>query len=208
MAKARPAIVTILFIPAIVGLAIQLATFNSLANQLFILALFLLAPEQAYMAWVDLRRISLLTRMGLSRHLEGFTRLVWMTILGQLLGFYLAAFGFLGWGFLVVLFSLIGFNLLATIRLEPDAESPITPRDAKERRIILALNGFAACLGLFWLVNLAETVAAAGILTIVLMYVSSKWVVYGKAWRRNRSNLSAHAADATEQHPYSPKQNQ
>jgi len=112
----QAAIATALFIPAMVGMAVQLVIASSWADRLLILALLLLAPEQAHMAGADLRQIDRVSRQCPDPRLKSFYQLVWVTILGQLWGFYLAGVGQAGWGILIILISLIGFNLRASIR--------------------------------------------------------------------------------------------
>lgn len=198
---AKAAIATALFVPAMVGLAVQLATARTWSDGLLILALLLLAPEQAYMAGADLRQIDGVNRHRQDPRLKPFHRLVWVTILGQLVGFYLAGIGQPAWGILIILSSLIGFNLRAAIRLVPGAHQPILPWGPQNRRDVLLLNGIAAGLGIFWLMNLARIWAATGILLIAVAYVVSKLRAYYQAWRRSSSDLLPHAPHTIQQHP-------
>jgi hypothetical protein len=194
----RPALATAMFLPAMLGLAVQVENAPSLPQSLLGLALLLLAPEQGHMAGVDLRQIAAVERRRRDPRLHAFRRLVWVTILGQLAGFYLAAVGWLGQGMLVILGSLVTFNLMAAIRLEPDAENPVQVFGAANRRDVLILNSVAASLGLLWLLGLAQLWAAIGMLAIVLAYVGSKLAGYGKAWQLPRPTSVPHVSDSVE----------
>jgi hypothetical protein len=201
ISMAQAAIATALFIPAMVGLTVQLVMTSSWADRLLILALWLLAPEQAHMAGADLRQIDRVGRQGPDPQLQPFHQLVWVTILGQLLGFYLAGIGQAGWGILIILSSLIGFNLKATIRLVPGAKQPILPWGPQHRVDVLLLNGIAAGLSIFWIMNLGQFWAAAGILLIAAAYVASKVGTYYQAWRESSPALFPHATNTIQQHP-------
>lgn len=198
---AKAAIATALFVPAMVALAVQLATARTWSDGLLILALLLLAPEQAYMAGADLRQIDGVNRHCQDPRLNPFHQLVWGTILGQLVGFYLAGIGQPAWGMLIILSSLIGFNLRAAIRLAPGAHQPILPWGPQNRRDVLLLNGTAAGLSIFWLMNLGQFWAAAGILLIAAAYVTSKLATYYQAWRQSSSTLLPHSTYTIQQHP-------
>jgi hypothetical protein len=194
-------IATALFIPAMVGLMVQMAAAHGWADSLLILALLLLGPEQAHMAGADLRQIQLVQRHHQDPRLQSFQRLVWATIGGQLLGFYLAAMGQFGEGIMVILSSLIGFNLLASIRLAERNEEPIVTSGPQDRIAVLMLNGVAGSLGYLWCLNLGRFWAAAGILLIVGVYLASKFGSYYPTWRTLVLALLTHAGRAAEQHP-------
>jgi hypothetical protein len=126
---------------------------------------------------------------------------VWATILGQLLGFYLAAVGQVGGGLVIILNSLIGFNLLASIRLVPGDKAPIIACGPQDRIEVLVLNGVAGSLGCLWWMNLGRLWAAVGILLIAAVYVAAKFKSYYKTWRNPASASLSHVASAVEKHP-------
>jgi hypothetical protein len=203
-----PGIATALFSPAILGLGIQTATAGGVSPKVLALALLLLGFEQAHMAGVDLRQVSLVQRRVKDPRLQPFQWVVLGTIAGELVGFYLAAAGVLGGGMLVILISLIGFNLLASIQLAPQAPEPIIPCRAENRFDVLALNGVAVGLALFWLQDPTQPWPALGILAIVLTYIGSKLTTYLKTWRQVLASSPPHIPDSTQQHPETCQQNQ
>jgi len=179
----------------------QLVQASSWSSRLLILALLLLAPEQAHMAGADLRQIQSVQRRHPDHRLQAFYRVVWATIVGQLLGFYLAAVGQFGGGLVMILGSLIGFNLLAPIRLAPGDEAPIIACGPQDRIDVLVLNSVAGGLGCLWWMDLGRFWAAVGILLIAAVYVAAKFKSYYKTWRKSASVSLAHAASAAEEHP-------
>ena len=198
MVRFRPAIAAAFFLPAIAGLAIQVATSQAWPERFLALAMLVLAPEQAYMAGVDLRQIMFVQRRKQDVRLKTLHRLVWATIAGQLVGFYLAATGWLGWGMLAILCSLMMFNSLAAIRLDPANQTPIIRFRWIDRLNVLGLNLLASCLGILWLLNTIQIWAAGGILAIVSAYVISKLLAYGRAWQQFDSASPTHAANTAE----------
>lgn len=226
----RPAFAAALFLPAGLGLWGQVLQPDPLPYRMLALALLLISMEQAHMARVDLRQVIAVQqrRTGLSpgdnERLTAFHRLVWLTILGELAGFYLAAAGYLGPGVLVILASLVGFNLTAGIRLEPAAASPIHAAGVRTRLDVLAIDAVAMGLGLLWMARLAQGWVAGGLLALVLLYASIKVVIYAlsqwslfKQHRGQSSTTSTtsttsmasavHVANAAQQHPHPSQQN-
>ncbi len=165
------------------------------------LTLLILVPEQAHMARVDLHHVALAQRMQPDPRLKAFRQLVWGTIFGQLFGFYLAAMGWLGLGMLVLLAALTGFNLMAKIRLDPRGETLIMHSGIRDRWNVLALNGLAAALGLFWRLDWGQIYVAFGLLILVAGYGASKLLIYGRAWQQSRYPSASHASDTINEHP-------
>jgi hypothetical protein len=198
MSVSRAAIATALFIPAVVGLGVQLIHADSWSSRCLILALLLLGPEQAYMAGADLRQIKRVQSYSHDPRLQPFHRLVWMTILGQLCGFYLASMGRLTLGLALILGSLIGFNLLAPIRLAPGTPTPVIPWGPRHRLDVILLNGVAGSLGFLWGVKVYQFWAAAGILLLVTVYVVSKLTEYYRVWQQSSSASLPHATNTVE----------
>ncbi|MGF1570275.1 MAG: hypothetical protein ACFCVD_19755 [Nodosilinea sp.] len=184
----RPDLAAALFLPAGLGLLAQVLQPHPLPHRILALALMLISVEQATMARVDLRQIALVER-GLTLHAHGqdanlarFRRVVIATIGGELAGFYLAATGYLGGGVLVILTSLVGFNVAAGVRLDPAAAEPIQPAGMGSRLDVLAIDGVAMGLGILWIAHLARGWVAGGLLALVLVYAASKLMTYGANW--------------------------
>jgi hypothetical protein len=193
-----PHLAAALFIPAGLGLVGQLALPYPLAHRILALALLLISVEQAHMAKVDLRHIALVQQKQPDARLQPFARLVWLTIVGQLVGFYLAATGYLGGGVLMILTSLLGFNGGAAIRLDPSALEPITASSWRDRLDVLTIDVLAMILGGLWMAGWGQLWVSGGLLALVMLYGTGKLITYGQAWAKARS--AVHVADTAQQH--------
>ncbi len=212
-----PALAAALFMPAAAGLLYQAGQPHPWPHRLLALALLLLSFEQAHMARVDLRHVELVAQRSsdLSGSLSGdlprdlrlhhFGRVVMLAILGQLLGFSVAAAGYLGWGMASILVSLVGFNLAATIRLEPGTAKPIQAAGWRSRLDVLMLDAIALMLALLWIAQKFQAWVASGLFAIAVLYGASKLLVYITAAARQRSLV--HVAHTAQEHPQPPQQN-
>ncbi|PSR17959.1 hypothetical protein C8255_09940 [filamentous cyanobacterium CCP3] len=194
-----------LFMPAAVGLLYQAVQPHPWPHRLLAIALLLAIFEQAHMARVDLRNVEAVgQRLGDSR-LQHFGQVVIWTVVGQLVGFYGAAVGYLGWGMAVILLSVIGFNLVATLRLEPTATQPIQAADWRSRLDVLSLDAIALILACLWIGQHFQNWVAVGMFAITALYSASKLVTYAKALGQQPSAI--HVAHAAQEHPQAPQQN-
>lgn len=204
-----PALAAALFMPAAAGLLYQAGQPHPWPHRLLALALLLMSFEQAHMARVDLRHVALVAwRLGNQSkdlRLRHFGRVVMLTVLGQLLGFSVAAAGYLGWGMALILVSLVGFNLAATIRLEPDTATPIQAAGWRSRLDVLILDAIALLLALLWIAQKFQAWVAGGLFAITLLYGTSKLWAYITATARQKSLV--HVAYAAQEHPQPPQQN-
>ncbi|MGF1517267.1 MAG: hypothetical protein ACFCVB_05610 [Nodosilinea sp.] len=212
-----PALAAALFMPAAAGLLYQVGQPYTWPHRLLALALLLMSFEQAHMARVDLRYVELVTQRprDLSGDLSGdlsrdlrlhrFGQVVMLAVLGQLLGFSVAAAGYLGWGMALILVSLLGFNLTATIRLEPSAAQPIQAAGWRSRLPVLILDAIALMLALLWIAQKFQAGVAGGLFAITLLYGASKLLAYLTAATRQKSLV--HVAHAAQEHPQPPQQN-
>jgi hypothetical protein len=174
----RPTIAAICFLPAGIGLLVQAVQSLALDDRLLFGALLIMCVEQAHMARVDLQQIEAVKHYGQIPQLQPFRQVVVGTIVVELLGFYLAAGGFPGWGALVILGSLIGFNLVAKIRLTPHGPTPVSVAGITTRLDVLMIDAIAVGLVLLWLTDAARLLAAAILLGLTLLYEVSKLVTY------------------------------
>ena len=212
-----PALAAVLFMPAAAGLLYQAGQPYPWPHRLLALALLLMSFEQAHMARVDLRHLELVAQrssaltenlpkdLQTDRRLHHFGRVVTLAILGQLLGFSVAATGYLGWGMALILVSLVGFNLAATIRLEPGTAQPIQAAGWRSRLDVLVLDAIALTLALLWIAQKFQALVAGGLFAITLLYGASKLWAYLTAATRQRSLV--HVAHAAQEHPQPPQQN-
>ncbi|MGB3309579.1 MAG: hypothetical protein WBG32_10065 [Nodosilinea sp.] len=200
-----PASAAALFMPAAIGLLYQAVQPHPWPHRLLALALLLGIFEQAHMARVDLRNVELVGQRLSDLRLKHFGRVVTWTVMGQLVGFYTAAAGYLGWGMVTILLSVIGFNLVATLRLEPFAPQPIQTAGWRSRLNVLPLDAIALSLACLWIAQRGQSWVAVSMFAITALYSISKLVTYAKALGRKPSAI--HIAHAAQEHPQTPQQN-
>ncbi|PSN15016.1 hypothetical protein C7293_09050 [filamentous cyanobacterium CCT1] len=202
--KFSPTLAAMLFMPTAAGLLYQAVQPHPWPHRLLAIALLLALFEQAHMARVDLRNVELVgQRLGDPR-LKTFHQVVVWTILGQLVGFYGAAAGYLGWGMAAILLSVTGFNLVATLRLEPTGSQPLQVANWRSRLDVLTLDAIALILAGLWIAQRFQNWVAVGMFAITALYSASKLVTYAKALGRPSAIHIAHAA---QEHPQTPQQN-
>lgn len=135
----------------------------------------MLCLEQAHMAITDLQQIAAAQQQVQDQRLDQFRWVTQSTIAIELVGFYIAGI-WLGWGAFTVLLSQVWFNLLAQIRLQPGAPEPIQLRGLSDRLPVLVADGVGLLLAGFWMAQIVPLVAAALLLTIVLLYGWFKYI--------------------------------
>jgi hypothetical protein len=199
-----PALAAALFMPAAAGLLSQAMQPYPWPHRLLALALSLMSFEQAHMARVDLRHVDLVAQRISDLRLRHFDQVVRLTIFGQLLGFSVAAAGHLGWGMALILVSLVGFNLAATIRLEPGTAKPVQAAGWRSRLDVLTLDAIALLLALLWIAQKFQAWVAGGLFAIAVLYGASKLLAYIAAARQKSL---VHVAHAAQEHPQTPQQN-
>ncbi len=210
MVKTRlAALAAALFIPAAVGLLYQAGQPQPWPSRLLSIALLLMSLEQAHMARFDLRRVDLVERHQSDPRLQRFRWIVWLTIVGQVLGFSVTAIGYLGWGMALILLSLVGFNLAAGIRLEPDSAVPIQAAGWRSRLSVLVLDVITLALALLWMAETAQPWVAGGVFTITMLYGGGKVLTYVTDALRSRgvAGSAIHIAHTAQEHPQPPQQN-
>lgn len=173
----------LLFIPAGLGLAWQVCSGQGLAHSLLALGLMLMTIEQARMAMIDLEQTAIVAQQTTDIRLIRFYRVLWVTITGELVGFYLAALGWLGWGAAIIMVSLTGFNLAAGLRLDTGANQPLQPLPLNQRLGVLLADGVALGLVILWLNNITRLWIGTGLLAICLGFQGIK---LGQCWRHRR----------------------
>ncbi|MBE9113730.1 hypothetical protein IQ273_30620 [Nodosilinea sp. LEGE 07298] len=200
-----PTFAAMLFMPAAMGLFYQAVQPHPWPHRVLALALALAIFEQAHMARVDLRNVEVVSQRLGDLRLKQFDRIVVWTVVGQLVGFYGAAAGYLGSGMAVILLSVIGFNLAATLRLEPTGSQPIQSAGWRSRLDVLTLDAIALILACLWIAQRFQAWVAVGMFAITALYAASKLVTYAKALGRQPS--AVHIAHAAQEHPQAPQQN-
>ena len=166
-------IIFLLFFPACLSVLRQVIWGADLSHHLLGLALLLLCLEQSRMAVVDLEQIAEVRKQIQDDHLTHFSRITVSTIVLELLGFYAAGIA-LGWGAVLVLFSLVWFNWLAGIQLSSTG-TLIQPWGISQRLPILIADAIGLLLVGLWMMNVAPIWMATGLLGMILAYISLKY---------------------------------
>jgi hypothetical protein len=176
MRSFRP-FVFLLFLPAELGLFLQIAYSPALSERLLALSLALFCPELARMAWVDLENVAAITQSAIAQkdsRLNHFYSVLISTIVLELIGFY-GALVSLPWGAATVVFSQLWFNLLAGVELSPGENPAIMPLTIANRRAVLV----ADCLGLgiiaLWSIQALQIWLAAGLLGLITLFAIIKY---------------------------------
>ncbi|HIK43584.1 MAG TPA: hypothetical protein IGR64_01725 [Leptolyngbyaceae cyanobacterium M65_K2018_010] len=178
MVSSLPTLVALAFLPAGLGLLIQVGWPGCLADRLAALALLLLVGEQAHMARVDLRHLAGVSQPRQDPQLQCFTPILGGTILGELVGFYGAAAGFLGIGLLLIAVSLLAFNGVTPIRFGQDGQLGVQPLGSPRRLGVIAVDSLALALAVVWLMGLAQLWIAIVLLSLTLLYGAIKLIGY------------------------------
>ncbi|MFZ4639637.1 MAG: hypothetical protein ACOYMP_04420 [Nodosilinea sp.] len=202
--KLRPAWVGACFLPAGLGLGWQLWFCPTLSDSILALGLLLGLLEQAHMARVDLEKVKTLGQhpdYGLDPRLYRFARVLMATLGTELLGFYLASFGYLGVGLVVIMLSLLGFNLAAGVQLETGDRQPIQAAPWHSRGLVLSLDGLGVAMGCLWLSGQGKLWVATGFLTLTLVYNLTKLINYGVKDRRTGAELTVKVTDPSQKQP-------
>ena len=200
----RPAVVGACFLPAGLGLLHQVGQPLPLPQRLLALALLLMLFEQAHMARVDLRQVAGARQQGYDPRLRRFTHILWATIAGEWVGFYLTAAGYLGLGAVVIVSSLLGFNLTSQVRFEANTLKPVGIRD---RLDVIVIDLLALGLGLLWMLDLARLWVASILFGLTLIYGVAKLAAYVTVWLPRAFPSAIHIANSAQQHPQPSQQN-
>jgi uncharacterized membrane protein len=192
-----PTLALACFLPVWVGLLIRAVQPYPLDYRLLFLALLVIAVEQAHMARVDLRQIEVVSQHYSGNQLTYFSRVVLATIGLELVGFYTAVAGYPGWGMWIILGSLIGFNLMANLRIEPASQPSVHPAGIASRLDVLLVDLVALGLGLLWMANIARLWVAALLLGLALLYETNKLLAYFGP-KGSQTTSSVHITDSTE----------
>jgi hypothetical protein len=158
------------------GLGWQVFAQQGLSHSLLALGLVLAGIEQGRMAMVDLRAVAAVGQQVEDRRLVQFYQVLWLAIAGQLVGFYVAAAGWLGYGAGAIMISIIGFNLAAKVQLQPTTHPPLRSVTLRERLDVLLADALALALVGLWLGKIGRVWIGAGLLTITLTYVAIKLI--------------------------------
>lgn len=135
-------------------------------------ALALVCVDQGRMAWVDLRNIHQLSLAD--DRVVGFTIVTAITIVWELIGFYLA-WQYLVLGMVVMLASQLFFNTVAQIQLYPQSLEPIRPFPFQARWPVLLANAVALGLIALWQADHWRQLTSGLWLAMVVIYLIAKY---------------------------------
>ncbi len=176
-------LIPVLFLPAGVGLFIEIFTAATPAERLLAAAMTLFCPELARMAWVDLSNIAAVTQQAKQMaeppqdsRLNRFYAVVVSTIVLEITGFYLALLS-LAWGAIAVIFSQLWFNLLATVQLHPGQTPAVLPFGRSDRLAVLVANGIGIGLLSLWSWQEIRIGLASGLFLLITIFLLIKYVV-------------------------------
>lgn len=176
-------LVPVLFLPAGLGLLIEIFAAATTAERVLAAAIALFCPELAWMAWVDLSNVAAVTQQAeqmaeqpRDSRLNRFHAVVISTIVLEVTGFYLAMLSLPG-GAIAVIFSQIWFNLLATVQLYPGQTPAIVPFGRADRRAVLVANGIGLGLLSLWFWQEIRIWLASGLFLLIIIFLLIKYVV-------------------------------
>lgn len=168
-------IIFLLFFPASLGLLWQSFTMNILSAQLISFTFFLFTLEQAKMTVIDLKSYYYAKKSHNNDQVSKFLWVIITTIIIELSGFYLALF-YLGWGGILVLISLIWFNLLAPLKVIEFENFKVKDYCFSEKIPLLAADFFVLLLMCLWLINFYPLIIAFILLLITLTFTGIKYI--------------------------------
>ncbi|MEB3294189.1 MAG: hypothetical protein VKJ24_13610 [Synechococcales bacterium] len=162
-----------LFLPAGIGLLVQMGRMTDWTTRGLALAILILGADLAGMAIVDLQQAAIGQMWGKDERVVAFRQITWSTIGLELVGLY-GAMVDLGWGSAIVLLSQLWFNLLAQIQIQPQATVPIIPFGLRDRWLVLLADGVGLGLVGLWVVDWARPGVAIVLLGMVVLYSGIK----------------------------------
>jgi hypothetical protein len=166
-------IIFLFFFPACVAIFTQVIWGTELPHRLLAIGTFLFCLEQARMAVKDLQKITDAKKQVSDSRLETFYQITIITILIEVIGFYLSSIWF-GWGAILILISQVWFNLFANLKIDTYPETILSPWQLKERLAVLIADFCGLILVGFWMKGIASEWIAFGLFGMVILYGSIK----------------------------------
>ncbi len=167
-------IILALFLPAGIGLFWEALLSVELSSKLIAIAFFVFCLEQARMAIIDYKFYKEAQNLYKNSQLPKFKNTLIITIIIELIGFYLANFH-LGLGAILVLLSQILFNCFAGIKFNQNNHYLVIEKgNIYHRKIELLADLIALLLMSFWTLNIYSLAIAITMITIVGIYALVK----------------------------------
>ncbi|MDY6902970.1 MAG: hypothetical protein SWZ49_33595 [Cyanobacteriota bacterium] len=174
-------IIFLLFFPACIAILLKQVIWGSeLTHQLLAFGTFLFCIEQANMANQDLQKVSRLQKQIKDVRLNDFYRITIITIILELMGFYLSSI-WLGWGFLLILISLIFFNLFVEINIHTSTVNAIHNWKITERFPVLIADAIAFILVSLWMLRIGDFWISWGLFSMAIFYCFIKFLLFFKS---------------------------
>ncbi|WP_414620175.1 hypothetical protein [Calothrix sp. CCY 0018] len=180
-------IIFLLFFPACLGILKQVIWNTELTHQLLAFGIFLFCIEQANMANHDLQKVTDAKAQIKDARLDIFNRITIITILIELIGFYLSSI-YLGWGSFIILISLIWFNIFANIKINNSANNIIINWNITERLPILSADVVGLILIGMWMLNIASNWISWGLFVMAVVFCGIKLFLYFKPFNLLKSS--------------------
>ncbi|MDF5731304.1 MAG: hypothetical protein PUP92_25710 [Rhizonema sp. PD38] len=167
----------LLFFPASLGILRQVIWGQELTHQLLASAVFLFSIEQARMAAKDLQDIAVAKAQVKDIRLETFSRITIITIFIELLGFYTSSI-WLECGLILILLSLVWFNLFAGVKIYLGPEIVIQDWKISERFIVLIADAIALVLVNMRIMQIASIWVTWILFGMIIVYCTIKLVLF------------------------------
>lgn len=175
-------IIFLLFSPACIAILLKQVIWGSeLTHQLLGFGTFLFCIEQANMANQDLQKVSGLQKQIKDIRLIDFYRITIITIILELMGFYLSSI-WLGWGFILILISLIFFNLFVEINIHTSTVNIIRDWKITERFPVLIADIIGLILASLWILKIGNFWISWGLFSMALIFCGIKLFLYFKSF--------------------------
>ncbi|MDF5724748.1 MAG: hypothetical protein PUP91_30675 [Rhizonema sp. PD37] len=178
----------LLFFPASLGILRQIIWSQELTHQLLASAVFLFSIEQARMAAKDLQDIAVAKAQVKDIRLETFSRITISTIFIELLGFYISSV-WIGCGLIVILLSLVWFNLFAGVKIYLGEETVIQDWRISERFIVLIADAIGLVLVSLWMLQIASAWITMILFGMIVVYCSIKLVFFHDQLAASKANV-------------------
>jgi|GEM_PF-747107 hypothetical protein len=176
-------IMFLLFFPACLGILAQAIYGEKLTHQLVAMGMFVFCIEQSRMAVKDLELVKYAKKQVKDTRVNIFYQITIITIITELLGFYLSSL-WLGWGSILILLSQVWFNLFANIRINiVDKVNQLDKVVVKswaisERSPVLIADFTGLLLVSLWMLNIASLWISWGLFSMVIVYCSIKLTIF------------------------------
>lgn len=174
-------VIFLLFFPACMGIFRQVLWNSELTHQLLAFGTFLFCIEQANMANQDLQKVVDLKKYIKDTRLDVFLKITIITIILELMGFYLSSI-WLGWGFIIILFALIFFNVFVNIQIHESNKNKIKNWNINERLPVLIADFIGLVLVSLWMFKIGDLWISWILFAMPLLYCSIKVFLFFKSW--------------------------